>query len=215
MGLLKRFFSNTAKPEGLLGKVMADGMNQGHAKVAEWGLGLVDVPEDAHVLDVGCGGGANVARLLERCPRGKVFGLDHSTVSVDVSRKNNQDAVDQGRCKIVLGDVQDAPQIFEPASFDAVTAFETIYFWPEPERCLRRLLDVIKPGGSLYVVNEEAVDVSPARRWERMIDAMHVYEADELVSMLERAGYTQVERHDHVEHNWLCLRGRKAWGKVN
>ena len=38
MGLLRKFFSQTRKPEGFLGKLMVSGMNSGHAKLAEWGM---------------------------------------------------------------------------------------------------------------------------------------------------------------------------------
>ena len=38
MGLYKNFVSQTRKPEGVLGKMMVNGMNGGHAKMADWGL---------------------------------------------------------------------------------------------------------------------------------------------------------------------------------
>lgn len=38
MGLMKKFFSQTRKSEGTLGKMMLSGMNSGHAKLADWGL---------------------------------------------------------------------------------------------------------------------------------------------------------------------------------
>ena len=43
---------------------------------------------DARVLDCGCGGGANIKRLLKKCPRGIVKGIDYSPVSVE-SRKRS------------------------------------------------------------------------------------------------------------------------------
>lgn len=70
MGLLSKIFSNTRKPEGFFGRMMVNGMNGGgHARLAEWGLSHLTLTADANVLDVGCGGGANVARLLKRCPQ--------------------------------------------------------------------------------------------------------------------------------------------------
>lgn len=39
MGFMKNFFSQTRKPEGLLGKFMLSTMNSGHAKLADWGMG--------------------------------------------------------------------------------------------------------------------------------------------------------------------------------
>ena len=38
MGLFKQFFNNTRKPNGWMGKMMVNGMNQGHAAVSDWGL---------------------------------------------------------------------------------------------------------------------------------------------------------------------------------
>ena len=79
MGLLSKIFSNTLKPEGFFGRMMVNGMNGGgHARLAEWGLSHLTLTADANVLDVGCGGGANMARLLKRCPKGTVTGIDYS-----------------------------------------------------------------------------------------------------------------------------------------
>lgn len=39
MGLLKNYVSQTRKPEGVLGKMMVNGMNSGHARMADWGMG--------------------------------------------------------------------------------------------------------------------------------------------------------------------------------
>ena len=38
MGLFKNYVSQTRKPEGKLGKMMLNGMNSGHAKMADWGV---------------------------------------------------------------------------------------------------------------------------------------------------------------------------------
>ena len=59
MGLLSKIFSNARKPEGFWGKMMVAGMNGGsHAAMANWGLDLIDIPEEGNFLDIGCGGGA-------------------------------------------------------------------------------------------------------------------------------------------------------------
>ena len=113
--------------------------------MAEWGLSFVKVAEDADVLDVGCGGGANIARHLNRCPRGKVTGIDYSPVSVKKSREVNAAAIAAGRCKVVEGSADALP--FEDVCFDLVTAFETVYFWPSIEECFCGVRRVLKEGG--------------------------------------------------------------------
>ena len=89
-------------PEGFWGRMMVAGMNGGsHAAMASWGLDLANVPADGEILDIGCGGGANLARLMERSLRARVTGVDHSVVSVEKSRKVNANAVLKSRCKVL------------------------------------------------------------------------------------------------------------------
>ena len=64
------FFENTRKPVGLGGKIMVAMMNVGHSAVARWGLQFLNAAPDAKVLDCGCGGGANIKRLLKKMPAG-------------------------------------------------------------------------------------------------------------------------------------------------
>jgi len=64
------FFENTRKPIGLGGKIMVSMMNIGHRPVAKWGLQFLNLAPDANVLDCGCGGGANIRKLLKRCLEG-------------------------------------------------------------------------------------------------------------------------------------------------
>ena len=40
MGLFKDYVSQARKPEGFLGKMMVNGMNGGHARMADWGMML-------------------------------------------------------------------------------------------------------------------------------------------------------------------------------
>ena len=99
------FFENTRKPEGFGGKLMVAMMNLGHSPVARWGLQFLDAAPDARVLDCGCGGGANMKRLLKKCPQGIVKGIDYSPVSVEKTKKVNEAAIAEGRCTVLQGSV--------------------------------------------------------------------------------------------------------------
>ena len=64
MALLKRFFSQTRKPEGVLGKMMLAGMNSGHAKLADWGMSyLLENLFPDNITELGCGAGETPERL--------------------------------------------------------------------------------------------------------------------------------------------------------
>ena len=141
------FFENTRKPVGFAGKIMVAMMNVGHSAVARWGLQFLELAPDAKVLDCGCGGGANIKRLLKKCPQGVVKGIDYSPVSVEKSKKVNEAAIAEGRCAVLQGSVAD--MMFADTVFDAVTAFETVYFWPDLPRCFREVYRVLKDDGVL------------------------------------------------------------------
>ena len=96
------FFENTRKPAGFGGEIMVAMMNLGHSPVARWGLRFLRLAPNAKVLDCGCGGGANMKRLLKKCPQGIVKGIDYSPVSVAKARELNEQAVNDGRCVISI-----------------------------------------------------------------------------------------------------------------
>lgn len=83
------FFDNTRKPVGLGWKIMVSMMNIGHRVLAAWGMTFLELPDNARVLDCGCGGWANIRELLKKCPQGEVRGIDYSTVSVEKARRHN------------------------------------------------------------------------------------------------------------------------------
>lgn len=100
MGIIKKLFQNTRKPEGIGGKLMLSMMNAGHNANALWGLSHFEIPPVARILDIDCGGGKNISNLLSRAPQGTVCGVDYSPESVEKSKRTNKTAVLRGRAKI-------------------------------------------------------------------------------------------------------------------
>ena len=187
---------------------MVNGMNGGgHARLAEWGLSHMTLTDNANVLDVGCGGGANVARLLKRCPKGTVTGIDYSPVSVKKSTEVNASAIAAGRCRVLEGSAAALP--FEEGAFDIVTAFETVYFWPDIEECFRGVRRTLKEGGRFAIVNEDDGLTGKNEKWEKMIDGMHTYTPDELRTHLANAGFRDIAVHGDGQHHWLAVMATK------
>ena len=199
------FFENTRKPEGFGGKIMVAMMNVGHSAVARWGLQFLELAPDAMVLDCGCGGGANMKRLLKKYPQGIVKGIDYSPVSVEKSKKVNEVAVTKRRCDVLCASVAELP--FESEQFDAVTAFETVYFWPDLPQCFREVYRVLKPGGTFLICNESNGDTDKDEKWTEIIGGMTIYKDAELKTYLEQAGFHDVQIHK--KKSWLCITARK------
>lgn len=200
------FFQNTCKPEGLGGKLMVNMMNSGHAALAEWGLRHAVVAKDAVMLDVGCGGGANLERLLKRAKQGRATGLDYSTVSVRKSQALNAAAIRAGRCEVVQGNVMELP--FAADSFDLVTAFETIYFWPDLAEAFAQVYKVLKPGGQFLVCNEVDGSDPGVEKWTKKIEGMRLYNTEQLQMLLCQVGFTE-NRVDKDPRGWVCVTAKK------
>ena len=208
MGLLSKIFSNTRKPEGFFGRLMVAGMNGGsHAAMAKWGLEIIDIPQTGEILDIGCGGGANIARLLARSKASKVTGVDYSPVSVAKSSKVNSDAITKGRCEVLEANVAALP--FRGSQFALVTAFETVYFWPDIEKSFSEVGRVLINGGTFLIVNEDDGLSGNNEKWEKMIEGMHTYTPDELKTHLTAAGFRNVTIHRDETRHWLAATALK------
>ncbi len=119
MGLYKKFVSQTRKPEGTLGKMMVNGMNSGHAKLADWGMSHLPQTEPSKILELGCGGGRNAGELANRFPSAKVTAIDYSEVSVAKSKEYNKDLIASGRMSVKQGDgvLPKSTEFLSPAVF--------------------------------------------------------------------------------------------------
>ena len=205
--VMEKLFVNAKKPKGRMGRMMASGMNGGaHERLARWGMTHFEVRGD--VLDIGCGGGGNISRMLPMEGVTSVKGLDYSEVSVAKSKEVNAAAIADGRCEIVQGDVRDMP--FLDCSFDTVTAFETVYFWPEIGETFKQVYRVVRPGGLFAVTNESDGEDKSAVKYQRMIDGMNLYTPERLKELMEAAGFTGIEIYRYEEKPWITVVGRRG-----
>lgn len=203
MELINRILQNTRRPDGFWGRVILRGMNRGHARVAAWGMSKLEWQPQWDVLDIGCGGGANISRMLRLCSRGRVCGVDISPKSVAFARKTNRHALGR-RCSIEQGSADSLP--YADASFDVVTAFETIYFWPDLTAAFCQVYRVLK-GGGLFMVCNEASD--PANTfWTDRIEGMTVHSANEIGCVLTSIGFDNININ-HGLNEALCIIARK------
>ncbi len=207
MGIDTDFINQTGKPEGFLGKMMVNGMNSGHAKMADWGMSHLPVMSPSQIAELGCGGGRNAGELSKRFPKAKVIAVDYSEVSVSKAKEYNKERIDSGKMIVQQGDVSNLKL---PAdSFDLATAFETIYFWPGLEKCFAQVYKILKPGGIFMAVNESDGTDDASLKYEKIIDGMRCYTVEQISSAMKAAGFSEVTS-DHFEGKpWLTVIARK------
>ena len=77
------------KPDRWIGRFFTWIMNMSHSGVTDWGLTHVRIEEQFTILDVGCGGGRTIQKMVAVASRGMVYGVDYAKGSVAASRSKN------------------------------------------------------------------------------------------------------------------------------
>lgn len=182
---------NAGNPQGKLGEELINNMNINHEKLAQWGVSQIDIPKDAMILDIGCGGGVNIKRFLKLTDN-KVYGIDYSELSVQKSTEMNQKEVDTKRCIIRQETVSDMS--FDDDTFDIITAFETVYFWPDFKNDLKEVNRVLKKDG-IFLICNEALPKENDERQKEFIELLNcnIYSEEELTEKLKNSNFSEVK----------------------
>lgn len=184
---------------------MLSGMNLAHNQMAIWSIDNHLKPAQNHdILDIGCGGGQNIANLLLRT-KGRVYGIDYSPASVAKSLRRNRKAVENGRTKVIEAEVSHIP--FDDETFDIVTAFETIYFWSDLENDFREVMRVLRPGGRFMICNE-ATEEKGNELWIKTL-GLRIYTPEEITTHMQQVGFQQIRQHRQETSQRMCVVGVK------
>ena len=178
--------------------------------MAKWGVSHFEVQKDSKILDIGCGGGKNIERFAKQISEnGRVVGIDYSEVSVEKSTKLNQEFIDQGIVNVLQGSVSEMP--FYDETFDIVTGFETIYFWPDFINDLKEVNRVLKKDGLVFFCNEAVYREGEMEKYDDLIELldMKIYSEEVLKDSLEQTGFTDFKAYLNDENDWICVTARK------
>ena len=164
------------------------------------------LPDGGDLLEVAPGPGF-LAIELARDPRIRVTGLDISMTFLEIARKN---AAEAGvRVDFRLGDAASMP--FADRSFDLLVCRAAFKNFSEPERALREMRRVLRPGGTGVIIDlrrdasmadvKQEVEGMHLGYWNRLLTRgafrvmllKRAYTKPELEKMLERSGFKTVE----------------------
>ena len=113
-----------------------------------WIHSRIDYSECKHVLEVGCGVGAQLRILTQRFPQTRFTGIDFSPEQIEHARILLKEKIDSGQVILVEGSAYELP--FGDASFDGAFLCWVMEHLSDPAIAMRELARVLRWGGVLY-----------------------------------------------------------------
>lgn len=95
-------------------------------------------------LDLGCGTGEMMKRILQQNGDKTLYGIDLSEKMLEVAREKLGNEVN-----LVLGDSENLP--FSDNFFDVVYCNDSFHHYPLPDKVLSEVCRVLKPGGTFIM----------------------------------------------------------------
>lgn len=159
-------------------------------------------PAGSRVLEIGCGVGAQTVHLAQASPGARITAVDRSVDSLVQARARVAAQAPGAHVEWYHADLADLP--FSDAEFDHVFVCFVLEHLPDPRRALAALRRVLRPGGTITVVEGDhgSALFHPASQYARAVIECQVHlqsavGGDALIGrqlhpLLARAGYDDI-----------------------
>ena len=129
----------------------------------EQAMRLLDIKRNDHVLEVGIGTGLNLPLYPTHC---HITGID---LSEEMLEKAQDKVIELGLIGVTLKVMDATVMDFGDSEFDSAVATYTISAVPDPVGVLREMRRVVKPGGSIVLLNHFRSDRRVVGRLEDLV----------------------------------------------
>jgi SAM-dependent methyltransferase len=182
--IVERVVAQFGHPSGFWGQIVGWIMasRSSNRRRNAWAVSLLNVQPRDRVLEIGSGPGIAIREMSQIAVEGYVCGLDHSARMLRQASWRNAAAIRAGRVDLRLGSVESLPALGAP--FDKILAVNTVLFWNQPEKSLRELRHLLRPGGRIAIAHQP--------RGPTATDAAAAAKGSELAAILARAGFSDV-----------------------
>jgi ubiquinone/menaquinone biosynthesis C-methylase UbiE len=194
-------YSQGENPTGTVGYIIGVLMNLLQTNIYFKIVRKSKVPLGSTLLDLGCGGGAFIHKMVKNNCVKKACGIDHSDKMIGLSTGKNKRFINEGLVDIRQASVAHLP--FNDTIFDTATALETIQFWPVLETSIREVGRVLKKNGHFIIINRFPEE---NRKW---YSKMQLKNTSEYEHMLTQCGFTVNKIDKTQKRGWIIIFSEK------
>jgi SAM-dependent methyltransferase len=189
------------RPGGLLGYLLYR-FPFGHKPGFDLALNHLPPEPSDHVLEVGCGGGVFLRRLLASGCR--AVAVDHSPDMVANSARLNARPLAEGRLKLQEADAAALP--VANGVIDKAYCLNAFFFFPKPAESLKEMARTLKPGGRLALVTSPPAFRPQIEKISRsMAENMRFDTPETLGRWAAEAGLVPTETHEAANAGYLFI----------
>lgn len=189
------------RPGGLLGYLLYR-FPIGHKPGFDLALNHLPPEKDDLVLEVGCGGGVFLRRLLKSGCR--AIAIDHSADMIANSAKLNALPIAKGRLELHQADAATLP--VADGMVDKAYCLNAFFFFPQPAESLMEMARALKPEGRLALITSPPAFRPQIEKFSRnMADNMRFDTPETLARWAEEAGLTPIETREVANAGYLFV----------
>ncbi|MFC8043738.1 class I SAM-dependent methyltransferase [Nocardia sp. NPDC057353] len=196
-------------PHGVIGAVVAGMLNRGNRPAVAATVAAAGLTPGATVADIGFGGGAGLAMLLDKVgSSGIVHGIEISPDMIARARKRFAPQVRSGTLQVAEGSLTALP--LRDGVLDAAITVNTVYFVDELPAAFAELARTVRPGGVAVV------GIGDPEAMAKLPFTAHGFRlrgVDEVAAALELSGFlVQRSTPEGTSIPFHVLAGRRAVG---
>jgi ubiquinone/menaquinone biosynthesis C-methylase UbiE len=163
-------------------------MERESAAENERALELLGLHPADRFLEIGFGHGRTLRRAADLIRTGLIAGVDVSSTAVAAAAHKLGALIREGRVEVRQADSCRLP--YAEATFDAVLAMHTLYFWNDPTTHLLEIHRVLRPDGRFVLGFRRAEDATVVANFPEAV--YRFYPVQQVCILLEQTGFSRV-----------------------
>ena len=182
-------------------------MSEWNAETAEWyaknygdyptnqlGIDALELPDDSHIVDIGCGTGAALRHAASKIKGGRFIGVDPVARMLEIAHEWTENHNAKNRIEFRIGSAEALP--VEGDFADYVLAFDSVDHWQNVDRGLQEVRRILQSDGKFVIIKDSSVP-----------DAQQAM--DTLITRLKSAGFVirdnrQINEADISFYLFIC-----------